>query len=305
MRKAIISGATGLVGSATAKYLSSRGVSVLGLGQQRLDQKKVIHLFGDGVAYISMKMDEVSTLPDRLKEVEWLPDSTTVFFHFAWRGQERLADGSFTDQLDNAIHAVAAVRTAKMLGCTRFVNAGTLEETLIENFLEDARGELCNSRQTDYALAKLAARDMCKVVAYLEKIDYVHTRLSVPLEPDLSRGTYIASTLKKIARGEKYEPPQNKQLFDIVLTNDVARAYYMIGEKGRNKADYFIGTSKPTTLRKFFVQFEQLVQGIPVQPYEAESEHYAQLFDTHLLYQDTGFATSAGFQSILNHMVPE
>lgn len=302
MKKAIITGATGLVGSAVARYLVSQGVSVLCLGRQPLDQSNASRLFGDGVAYLKLNMDEVAALPERMKELSWSSDSATVFFHFAWRGQERLADGSFADQLDNAVHASDAVRIAKKLGCARFVNAGTLEETLIESFLQAARDEPYRSGQTNYALAKLAARDMCKMVAYLEKIDYVHTRLSVPLAPDLSRGTYIASTLKKIARGQKYEAPKNEQLFDIVLTDDVARAYYLIGQKGRNKADYFIGTSKPATLKHYFAQFEQLVHGAPIQPDKPISDHRARFFDIQTLHQETGFVASTGFQDIIQRV---
>lgn len=304
MKKAIITGATGLVGSEVARYLASSGVNVLCLGQQRLDQSKILQLFGTGVAYMNLKMDEMSMLPSRLEEISWLPDSATVFFNFAWRGHQSLTDGSFADQIDNATHAADAVRVAKRLGCIRFVNAGTLEESFIESFLQGSCDVLDISNQTNYALAKLASRDMCKVVAYLEKIDYIHTRLSVPLTPDLSRGTYIATTFKKIMQGQPYEAPQNKGLFDIILTDDVARAYYMIGNKGRNKGDYFIGTSKPATLAQYFAQFEKMVQGMPVQLNETFSEHDIQLFSTYSLYQDTGFVASSGFEKIIKHMVP-
>jgi nucleoside-diphosphate-sugar epimerase len=302
VKKAIITGATGVVGSAVAKYLVSQGLSVLCLGRQALDQSNASRLFGDGATYVNLNMDEVEALPERMKELSWSSDSATVFFHFAWQGQERLADGSFADQLDNAIYAAEAVRIAKTLGCGRFINAGTLEETFMEIFLQARRDEPYRSGQTNYALAKLAARDMCKMVAYLEKIDYVHTRLSVPLAPDLSRGTYIASTLKKIAKGEVYEVPRNEQLFDIVLTDDVARAYYLIGQKGRNKADYFIGTSKPATLKQYFAQFEQLVQGVPIKLDEPIHDHHARFFDTQALHQDTGFVASASFQDIMQRV---
>lgn len=304
MNKAIITGSTGLVGSAVARYLTSRGVSVLCLGRKRLNQSEVCHHFGGDVAYLRLNMDDVVTLPKRMKEMSWLSDSTTVFFHFAWQGQERLTDGSFADQLNNAVHAAEAVRVAKILGCNRFVNAGTLEETYIESFFLGAGETRHLSGQTNYALAKLAARDMCKMVAYLQKIDYVHTRLSVPLAPDLSQGTYIASTLKKMSQGEPYDPPQNEQLFDVVLTDDVARAYYMIGQNGRNKRDYFIGTSKPATLKQHFAQFEQMLKAVPIPPNQAVSDPCAQLFDTTLLHQDTGFVASSVFQKVIERILP-
>ena len=301
MKKAIITGATGLVGMAVARHLTSCGVDVLCLGRRQLDPALVSHHFGTGASYLNLALDRFAELPTRLAAMDWTADESTVFFHFAWGGQNRLTDGTFAEQLDNAIHAAEAVRTAKRIGCARFVNAGTVEETFVERFLEGSREVTYRSGQTDYALAKLAARDMCRMVAYLEKIDFVHTRLSVPLAPDLSRGTYVASTLKKIARGETYEAPQNEQLFDIVLTDDVARAYYLIGQEGRNKADYFIGTSRPATLKQYFAQFERLVRGEPAMPTESISDERVQIFSTHELQQETGFVASVGLEGLVFH----
>lgn len=303
MKKAIITGATGLVGRAVARNLAARGVDVLCLGRKVLGQDEIARYFWKGASYLCVAMQEVATLPERLAAAAWSPDDTTAFFHFAWCGKERLADGAFPDQLDNAIYAAEAVRTAKQIGCIRFINAGTLEETFVENFLQRAHGASWPLSQTNYALAKLAARDMCKMVAYLEKIDYVHTRLSAPLAPDLSGVAYIASTLRKIVRDEAYEKPHNEQLFDIVSTDDVADAYYLIGHKGHNKSDYFIGTSSPATLNRYFVKCERLVRGEDIDPDEPLNDRHAQFFDTQALHKDTGFVPSVGFKDIIQRVL--
>ena len=100
------------------------------------------------------------------------------------------------------------------------------------------------------------------MVAYIEKIDYVHTRLSVPLKPSLTEGNYIAKTLKEVKDGHIKSRPV--ALFDIVLIDDVARAYLLIGNYGRNKADYFIGTANSTTLGDYFKDFQRIVGGLSV-----------------------------------------
>ena len=71
------------------------------------------------------------------------------------------------------------------------------------------------------------------MVSYLNKIDYIHTRISVPLDFSLIKGSYISSTLRKIVDKKNYEQPKNKQLFDIVSIADVARAYFNIGLFGK------------------------------------------------------------------------
>jgi len=301
MKKAIITGSTGLVGMAVARYLASIGIETLCLGRRKLCSENIKKYFGEGSRYLEIAMEEIDSLMERVESMQWSPGAECVFFNFAWRGRERLTDGRFKEQLNNAVYATEALRSAKKLGCIKFVNTGTFEETLVERHLAGGSSQPFQSNQTDYALAKLASRDMCKIVAFLEKIDYVHTRLSVPLAPDLSRGTYVAKTLKRIAEGKPYDRPKNNQLLDIIFTDDVAKAYHLIGVSGKNKADYFIGTSRPATLAHYFETFERLVnRADPEQPniagYAGEN---IGIFDTEALHRDTGFVAMTQFQSLL------
>lgn len=305
MKRAIVTGATGLVGRAVARHLSSAGIDVLCMGRRTLPQASITEIFGAGATYLRLAMEDVASLEEQVAALEWSPGDECVFFNFAWRGRERLTDGDFGEQLTNAIHAAAAVRVAKKIGCTKFINAGTFEETLVERFLKGGSGEPYQSPQTNYALAKLASRDMCKMVAYLEKIDYVHTRLSVPLSRDLSRGTYVASTVKKIIEGKPYEEPQNKRLCDLVFVEDVANAYFLIGRSGKNKSDYFIGSSKPATLGRYFLMISRLVKGHGSVPVEVDPGDDVGLFDTAPLYRDTGFIAMTRLQDVINAVVQD
>lgn len=300
MKKAIVTGATGLVGLAVSKYLAKNGIEVLCLGRQRLKNDEITTKFGLGINYLSIPMEEVLALAEKVQTIGWSPGDECVFFNFAWGGINKLTDGGFKNQLNNAVFATNAVMAAKKVGCTKFVNAGTVEETYAERFLKSPKNTPYNSTQTDYALSKLAARDMCKMVAYLEKIDYVHTRLSVPLDPSLKRGGYISAVLAKIHQGKSYEKPSNKQLFDIIFVDEVARAYALIGFKGKNKADYFIGTAEPRTLQQYFELFESLKNdGVEDNSMNSTKED---MFNIDELTRDTGFQVSAFFKDIIKYL---
>lgn len=303
MKKAIVTGATGLVGLAVSKHFASIGIDVLCLGRKQLEPDEISHIFGSKTKYLKLPMEEILLLEDRIKAIDWTPGDDCVFYHSAWGGHKKLTDGDFEKQFINVIHASNAVVAAKKLGCVKFINIGTIEETIAEQFLKDTdHPHPYRSTQPNYAIAKLASRDVCKMVSYLEKIDYVHTRLSVPLDPDLSRGGYISSVLKSISEGLPYEKPANKQLFDIIFLDDVANAYYLIGLKGRNKADYFIGTSMPRTLSRYFEQFEQLVNDNSVNDLDADKEENAGIFKTDELIEDTGFRLTAKFEDLIKHL---
>jgi nucleoside-diphosphate-sugar epimerase len=303
MKKAIITGSTGLVGMAVARYFSSLGIEVLCLGTKKINPEEISRCFGDGSIYHQLAMNDICSLADRIDLLGWFPGAQCVFFNFAWRGLYKLTDGSFEEQMNNAVNSAEAVRMAKKLGCIKFVNAGTLEETYLEEFQKEINDQTYKSSQTDYALAKLASRDMCKMVAYIEKISYVHTRLSVPLSLDLSRGSYVAATLKKIAQGASYEGPTNKQLFDIVFVDDVAKAYHLIGLRGKNKADYFIGTSRPFTLGQYFEMFERFLNKKCPDKSNISVAGLQGCFDTKSLYRDTGFVAATRFPDMFNNFL--
>ena len=289
-----------MLGMSTAKYLSSAGIRVLCLGRKPLSSMEIRENFGVNSSYVRLSMERICSLKEKLEQIGWSTSGKCVFYHFAWKGSKSLADGSFEDQLNNATHAANAVKAAREIGCFKFVNVGSLEETYVERYL-GKENHLYNFNQANYAISKLASRNICKMVAYLEKINYVHTRLSVPLIPDLSKGMYVSSTLRKIFQGEPYEKPKNKQLFDIVLTDDVAKAYHLIGKSGKNKADYFIGTSKPDTLRGYFKRFEHSIKGFEEKEIILDAET-KRIFDSNRLKLDTGFSPRSSFLDIIKNL---
>jgi nucleoside-diphosphate-sugar epimerase len=298
MKKAIITGSTGLVGLSVVRKLTAAGIDVLCLGRQNIGRKDMNTYFGNNALYIQLEMENIMSLGEKLEKFNWSPGDECVFFNFAWGGAKGLTDGGFDIQLSNATFAANAVRAAKLVGCLKFVNAGTLEETFAEQYLLGGAPYDYQSSQTYYALAKLSARDMCQMVAYLEKIDYIHTRMSIPLSFDLSRGSYVAQTLKKIAKREHYTLPENQRLFDIISSEDVACAYQLIGKLGQNKADYFIGSSRPAMLKDYFSCFDRQVNGLVNDRLRDPEPFETKLFSTARLRQDTGFATAMQFEDL-------
>jgi nucleoside-diphosphate-sugar epimerase len=300
MKKAIITGATGLIGLSVARHLSSKGIEVLCLGRKVFSQQEASRHFGMTSTYIQLRMEDIRSLENFLNELNWSPGNECVFFNFAWSGITRLTDGDFEIQLNNSIHSAQAVRVAKKIGCIKFVNLGTIEETFLEHYLTVKEPESRVFSQTDYALAKMASRDMCKIIAYIEKIDYIHTRLSAPINLDLKRDSYITNTLRLIANREPFVQPKNKQLFDLITTNDVAFAFELIGHLGKNKSNYFIGTGKPATLSNYFDYFAQQVKGLKPDNIQFQNNVQLGFFSTESIKFDTGFVANTHFEQFFD-----
>lgn len=309
MEKAIVTGATGFIGSAVVRELLRKDIEVLALGRkpwQDVDTKRLTK--SEKLKYIKIDSSEIFYLPKRVKEIGWESDCSCVFYNFAWSGANRLTDGTVEDQLKNVTFSTNAVVVAKELRCTKFVNAGTLEETFAEKYLEfDWYKKNYHSPQGIYAVSKLAARDMCKMIAYLQKIDYVHTRLSVLVDENLSAIGYVPSVFKKISNGESYEVSQNEQLFDLLPLKDAVKAYYLIGENGKNKADYFIGSGEPRTLAHYFAQFKAVANDVAYfdADYSPSGEQIlgTDTFSIADLIRDTGFILSGTFEDFTKKVV--
>lgn len=250
MKRAIVTGSTGLVGSSVVKYLLEKKISVLALGRNKLSSENLIEKFGQYVQYLNIEMDDIESLPQKIKTIDFQIGQECVFFNFAWGGNNSLTDGEFEKQFRNSINSSNAVKIASILGCSKFVNCGTIQESIAE--LSIKNNSKFNNSQRDYSISKIASRDMCLIIAYLEKIDYIHTRLSVPINPNLINSGYIPNVLSNIMNGKEYSKPQNDQLFDITHIDDVSKAYYLIGINGKNKSDYYIGPSLPMTLSDYF-----------------------------------------------------
>jgi nucleoside-diphosphate-sugar epimerase len=302
MDKAIITGASGLIGSAVVRELLRHDIDVLALGRKHwkdVDPKRLTT--SNKLKYIQIEMSEILSLSEKVKEIGWDPGCFCVFYNFAWSGVNQLTDGAVEDQIKNVTYSANAVVLAKEIGCTKFVNIGTMEETFAEKYLEfDWYKRDYHSSQGIYAVSKLAARDICKMVAYLQKIDYVHTRFSVPIDVNLRASGYVPAVLKQIANGGDYDTPRNNQLFNLIPLEDLANAYYLIGQKGKNKADYFIGTAESRTLTDYFKIFKNIVEDLEKNnvEYSPSCEQFleTEAFSISDLIRDTAFAPSGTFE---------
>lgn len=289
MKSAVVTGATGFLGNSIANFFSAIGVKTLCLGRSKINESEVATKFGANSMYAQIPMENLESLNSELKRKSFFLPEPTVFFHFAWEGKENLTDGTLSDQIKNSIFTSNAVKAAKQIGCIKFVNCGSLEETFSEMAIDNDLDS--NLTQVNYSIGKLASRDIGRLTAYLEKIDYVHTRLSMPLSTELNRSNYLETSLRKMKRGEDIVLPTNNKLFDIISIRDVVEAYYLIGKNGRNKADYFIGTESPNTLINYFGMFKNYFLNLENNFYlKVLSKEEFEIFSIQELKSDTNFS---------------
>ena len=127
MKKAIVTGASGLIGHNVINELLSNGVKVLAIGRKErvsFDLYKTNSL--NDLSYCQLDLENIDLLPQKVDEIGWSPEESCVFYHFAWSGSKTLTDGTIDDQLKNVSYSANAVKIAKKLGCIKFINSGVL-----------------------------------------------------------------------------------------------------------------------------------------------------------------------------------
>lgn len=249
MRKAIVSGANGFIGSNVVKYLVSKNVEVTALVHAGHDD----HIIKSDLIHVyNMELDDMASLIDVLPK-----DDYDIFYHFAWNGCAGEARANTKLQLQNAQWTIEALRLANELGCRKFVCAGSImeHETMAAAYKQGNRPGLGYI----YGGGKLIAHVMCMSEAAKLGIDLLWGSITNAYGIGEMSPRMVNTTIRKCINGENPEFTSGIQNYDFVYIDDVARAFYLIGKNGKAFHEYLIGSSAAKPLREFLLEMQQSI----------------------------------------------
>ena len=161
MKSAIVTGATGMIGSHVVNLLLEQGVNVTAIirpmsekmrNLKSLDINSPVDKVRGKLQIVECSLWELPSLRDKLG---WEHD---VLFHFGWGYTFGTGRNDAPKQEENIKAAIDAVHLAYEAGCKTFVGAGSQAEFgITESKLSD---DLPKDPVTGYGIAKLAA---CKL----------------------------------------------------------------------------------------------------------------------------------------------
>ena len=307
MKTAIVTGAGGFIGGALTEFLLKNGVTVYGVDIS----EKALERHSGKANFHSIIAD--FTKYDQLHEM--IRADVDVFYHFAWQGVFGNAFRDYRLQLSNAASAGDAVAEAVRIGCKKFVFAGTYNELEVTDHF-DMSGR--PPRYTCiYSAAKTAAEIVCKTIAANSGIEY-SAGLTVMAYGKNNRSMMLPNVvLKQLLQGESPKLIEGNIPYDMIYIDDIARAFYAIGENGVNLRSYYVGHRTLRTFREYVTEIGQIVApDVPLlfgaYPDDNSSRNYDKI-DLDALYRDTGFECEADFkESIIKtanwlktEMIPE
>ena len=238
MQKVVITGATGMIGRALINYLLEKGIEVLAIIRESSTRKSNM-LMNKKLKIVECDLKDLGNL--QIKENDY-----DTFFHFAWDGTYGLARNDEKLQNNNVKYTLDAVELAKKLGCKTFIGAGSQAE------YGRVEGVISPNTETKpenfYGKAKLKAGELSRKLANKYNIKHIWTRIFSVYGPYDGEKTMIMSSIKTMLEDNKSpEYTKGEQIWDYIYSKDVAKAFYLIGEKGKNNSIYCIaqGESKP------------------------------------------------------------
>ncbi|HPY88981.1 MAG TPA: NAD(P)-dependent oxidoreductase [Spirochaetota bacterium] len=289
MKRAIVTGANGFIGSALVKELLNHNIEVLAI--VRNNHKDALPE-SNFLKIISLELDQISELKNKVDEGYY-----DIFYHIGWSGSAGSSRADEVLQLKNVFWTIESLKTAKQIGCKRFVCAGSImeKEVMALIYTQGNKPNITNI----YGACKMTAHCLAKPIANDLNIDFIWAVITNAYGEGELSPRFINTTIRKILNKETLQFTSAMQNYDFVHISDVARAFYCIGDKGKANYEYVIGSSQARPLKEFIIEMistlaptsDLLFGNIPYSGINLPLS----TFDTADTEKDTGFKALISF----------
>lgn len=250
MKRAILTGATGAVGTALIKELITNEIEVLVLCREGSVRNCCI----PSHPLVIKEYCDLSQLSRIQNDTgkEW-----DVFFHFAWKGTTGASRNDMYLQNQNVQYALDAVGAAKRFGCKKFIGAGSQAEYgRVEGVLKPGTPAF---PETGYGIAKLCAGQMTREYAHQLGMEHIWTRILSVYGPNDGAQSMVMSTIHKLQNGEVPQFTKGEQMWDYLYSGDAASAFRLLGEKGADGKIYVLGSGQAQPLAEYIKAIRDVV----------------------------------------------
>ena len=292
MRKVLVFGAAGFIGNAVARQLLQQNVEVIAVTMKNaLKSEEAFRLKNLKCKIYECNLQDVQELPNIIEEREF-----DAFYQFAWDGTDREAIVDYNRQICNIRWVIQSIEAAKVLGCKKYIGAGSITQK--ELLYKEGRA-IVDDRHKYFRAALVAGENMGRAYSAQVGIDFIWPLIiNVYGEGEIA-SRLVNTTILKMLHGEKPVFSSGEQLYDFLHIEDAARAFILIGEKGRAGTEYVVGSGKPKALKEYLLELRDVVDSEMEMSFgEMKSEGFKlqkDMLDITELMNDTGFVPQVTF----------
>lgn len=250
MKKAIITGATGALGTALINELVQNGTEVLVFINP--DSKRNGNIPSNPL--VKLKNCSLSDLSDVENDTGTDYD---VFYHLAWQGTFGESRNDLYVQNMNVKYSLDAVKAAKKFGCSTFIGAGSQAEYgRVEGVLKPNTPA---NPENGYGIAKLCTCHMTRECAHQLGLKQIWVRILSLYGKNDGENTMVMSTVNKLKNGITPQFTKGEQLWDYLNSVDAARAFRLLGDKGVDGKIYVLGSGIAKPLKEYITEIRDCV----------------------------------------------
>lgn len=244
MKKVLVTGANGFIGSSLIKKMIANNIEVVAVdisfAGNRLPDSNLITKVESGVE---------AALAEKIPAGEY-----DAFYHLAWKGVNGAEKADPSVQLANIQMAVDCANICKQLNVKKLLCAGTVAENATFSLPELAK----TSGGMMYGVAKHACRlileDYCKNIGQ----QFVWMQFSNIYGVGNKTGNLVSYTLGELLAGKEATFGPALQPYDFIYVDDLIEAVYRLGANDTKKSFYYIGSGSPRILKDYLLRIGEL-----------------------------------------------
>ena len=248
MKKLIITGATGMIGSAIVRESLKQNYDITCLVRASSSRIKNIPQVNH-VHIIDCNISDYKTLE--------LKDKFDVFMHLAWDKTSVSGRDDVDCQLMNIEYTMDAVRLAKRCGCNIFIGAGSQAEYGIQKV--PLTPELPVNPESGYGIAKYTAGKLAGMLCKQIGIRFNWLRILSVYGKNDNSYTLISYVIRELKAGKSPELTKCEQMWDYLHCDDAARAFLAVAEKGVNGKFYPLGSGQGRRLSEYLEDIKAII----------------------------------------------
>lgn len=286
MKKIVISGVNGFIGSSLCNKFLEMGYQVIGIGRSEAKHKNII----DSPNYTFLKTDQL--------DLELLKDAD-IFYHLAWNMcvyNSRDNDSTCKVEVENIKMSYETMQMAINAGIKKFVFCGSITR---DKYYFDEDRNLTDIKGSIYGIAKQAASDICQKLAIDAGMEYNNALLANTYGPKDYSKKVVFGFIKKLVNDEDLDLIEEHDQADWVYIDDTVNALINVGLKGINMKTYYLGHRNIATFGENLYALKKALNSNSKLNFGVFKEiigyDYSKV-NRDELYEDTGFECQADFE---------
>lgn len=293
MKKIIITGATGMIGSALVREALKQDYDITCL--VRASSSRIKNILQDNrVHIIDCNISDYKTIE--------LKDKFDIFMHLAWDKTSVNGRDDVDCQLRNIQYTLDAVRLAKRCGCSVFIGAGSQAEYGVQSV--PLTPTLPVNPESGYGIAKYTAGKLARLLCKQLGLRFNWMRILSVYGPNDGENTLISYVIRELKAGRSPELTKCEQTWDYLHCDDAARAFLAVAEHGVDGKTYPLGSGKGRRLSEFVNELQKQIapyvsMNFGVKDYYLHQPMYL-VADINELEKDTGWKPVSFFHDYIS-----